>query len=93
MPSRSDEKLGIALATIGKLPVHGLRISLTGTCGWFIWCGERSDDADFFQSLHAGHVAEYLPLVEPYLSLPPGYRFVIAEGYEDVWFDPALSKS
>ncbi|WP_441294952.1 immunity protein Imm33 domain-containing protein [Massilia antarctica] len=28
--------------------------------------------------------------VVPYLSLPPGYRFQIADGYEDVWFDPAL---
>ena len=28
--------------------------------------------------------------VVPYLSLPPGYRFQIADGYEDVWFDLTL---
>jgi hypothetical protein len=45
---------------------------------------------DFYQALHVEHIAEYLPPIEPYLSLPPGYRFQIADGYEDVWFDPAL---
>ncbi|WP_459213513.1 immunity protein Imm33 domain-containing protein [Paraburkholderia caribensis] len=26
----------------------------------------------------------------PYLGLPPGWRFLIAEGYEDVWEDAKL---
>jgi hypothetical protein len=56
-----------------------------------IWGGgEASADADFYQTLHVVHIAEYLPSVEPYLSLPPGYRFQIADGHEDAWFDPAL---
>lgn len=85
------EKLGIAFASIGQFPINGLRVQLDGTCGWFIWCGgEASTDPDFYQPLHVTHIAEYLPLVEPYLSLPPGYRFQIADGHEDVWFDPAL---
>jgi hypothetical protein len=87
----AGEKLGIALATIGKFPINGLRIRAAGTCGWFIWAGgEVSTDPDFYQPLHVKHIAEYLPSVEPYLSLPPGYRFQIADGHEDVWFDPAL---
>jgi hypothetical protein len=91
VPSSADETLGIALATIGKLPINGLRIELEGTCGWFIWGGEAtSDDADFYQPLHVKHIAEYLPAVEPYLSLPPGYRFLIADGYDDIWCDPTL---
>lgn len=85
------EKLGIALATIGMLPINGMRIRLAGTCGWFIWCGgEPSSDPDFYQPLHIAHLADYLAAVQPYLSLPPGYRFQIAEGYEDVWFDQNL---
>jgi hypothetical protein len=89
-PSPS-EKLGIALATVGKLPINGLRIRHEGICGWFIWAGgDPSNDADFYQPLHVAHIADYLPSVEPYLSLPPGYRFQIAEGYENVWFDSAL---
>lgn len=90
-PPALEAKLGIALATIGKLPINGLRVRLDGTCGWFIWGdGEPSTDPDFYQPLHVAHVAEYLPSVEPYLSLPLGYRFQIADGHEDVWFDPAL---
>lgn len=90
-PPRTGEKLGIALATVGKLPINGLRVLLDGTCGWFIWGGEdASTDPDFYQPLHVEHIADYLPSVVPYLSLPPGYRFQIADGYEDVWFDSTL---
>ena len=90
-PPSAGEKLGIALSTIGALPINGLRIRVEGTCGWFIWAGEEASvDPDFYQPLHVEHIAEYLPSVEPYLSLPPGYRFQIADGHEDVWFDPAL---
>lgn len=90
-PPALGAKLGVALATIGELPINGFRVRLDGTCGWFIWGGgEASTDPDFYQPLHVAHVAEYLQSVEPYLSLPPGYRFQIADGYEDVWFDPAI---
>ena len=90
-PPGAGEKLGIALSTIGALPINGVRIHLEGTCGWFIWAGrEPSADPGFYQSLHVEHIDKYLPSVEPYLSLPPGYRFQIAVGHEDVWFDPAL---
>jgi len=90
-PPGGGEKLGIALSTIGALPINGLRLRVEGTCGWFIWTGvEASDDPDFYQPLHVEHITEYVPSVEPYLSLPPGYRFQIADGHEDVWFDPAL---
>jgi len=90
-PPVAGQKLGVALATVGKLPINGLRICLDGTCGWFIWCGKDASTApNFYQPLHVEHIAGYLPSVIPYLSLPPGYRFHIAEGYEDVWFDSTL---
>src|SRR5450830_293997 len=90
-PPSAGEKFGIALSTIGELPINGFRIRLEGTCGWFIWSGgEASVDPDFYQPLHVAHIAQYLPSVEPYLSLPPGYCFQIADGHEDVWFNPAL---
>jgi hypothetical protein len=91
MPPNPCEKLGIAVATVGKFPINGLRIHLDGTCGWFIWAGEEaSTDPDFYQPIHIEHIKEYFPSVEPYLALSPGYRFQIADGYEDVWFDPTL---
>ncbi len=87
-----DEKLGVAIETIGQLPIHGLRQKPeNGTCGWYIWCGgEMSEDPDFFEPLHVAHIREYLPEVEQYLSLPPGFRFLIAGEYEDVWNDPLI---
>jgi hypothetical protein len=92
-PPGGDEKVGIALGTLGRVPLNGLRHASEGdTCGWYIWAGEGepSDADDFFQPLHVHHLWERCPEVLPYLALPPGWRFLIAPGYEDVWYDPAL---
>jgi hypothetical protein len=87
-----NEKLGIALSTIGKKPINGLRHPIeNGTCGWYLWCGEElSKEEEFFKPLHVEHIKEYLPLVEKYLALPVGYRFLVTENYEDIWFDESL---
>jgi len=88
-----DLKVGIASnVRTGLQPVNGLRhLPEDGTTGWFIWAGEQfSEDAGFFVRLHVAHLAEWCPAVLPYLELPPGWRFLIAPGYEDVWQDPNL---
>lgn len=76
----------------GKLPLNGLRHSPTGdTCGWYLWAGEQLSDApDFFKPLHVFHLLERCPEIIRYLGLPPGWRFLIADDYEDVWFDAEL---
>lgn len=89
----AGSKLGIALSTLGELPIHGLRLKEEmGTNGWYIWCGgEMSKDDDFFSPLHIEHIDQFLPAISYYLALPPGYRFLVDDkGYEDVWFDPEL---
>jgi hypothetical protein len=59
--------------------------------GWYIWAGtELSASPDFFRPLHLTHVPEWCPAVMKYLGLPPGWRFLIADGHEDVWFDESL---
>ncbi len=86
-------KIGIALSTIGKTPINGLRHkSENGTNGWYIWCGEEmGKEDDFFSPLHVEHIAEYLPEVLEYLDLPAGYRFLIdGNNYEDVWYEQEL---
>ena len=90
--SHHDEKLGIALQTLGMLPINGLRQRPeNGTCGWYIWCGEQQGrEADFYQPLHVSHIRNHLPEVERYLSLPPGYRFLVAGEHEEIWYDSAL---
>ena len=92
LPSSGKEKLGIAIETIGKAPINGLRHSPeNGTCGWYIWCGEEMGEEDnFFKPLHISHISEYLPEIEQYLSLPPGYRFLVAGKQEEVWYDETL---
>lgn len=94
MEPAPDSRVGIALKTIGAMPVHGLRHPFDGeTNGWYLWCGEYSDDSNFFQPLHVEHLSHHLPQVEKFLSLPPGYRFLIDDsGYEDIWFDESLLK-
>jgi len=62
-----------------------------GTCGWYIWAGEEfSEDSDFFRPVRVSHLEEHCPEAIPYLALAPGYRFLVAPGYEDVWFDSSL---
>lgn len=88
-------KLGIALSTIGKQPINGLRHKPeNGTNGWFIWCGnELCKTESFFSPLHIEHISEYLPEIIEYLNLPPGYRFLIdGNDYEDIWFDNDVLK-
>src|SRR5262245_38243176 len=75
-----DLKVGIALRTIGLMPINALRHSPVGdTCGWCIWCGEHfSEDPDFFQPLHVSHLEEYRRPFVPYLALAPGWRMLLA---------------
>lgn len=89
VPPNAEEKLGIALSSLNKVPLHAVRgLAINGTCVWYIWGGEYSPDPDFYQPLHVAHIAEYCPQIHPYLALAPGWSFILAPGYEDVWFDP-----
>ncbi|WP_445367424.1 immunity protein Imm33 domain-containing protein [Methylomonas sp. BW4-1] len=92
VPSSSALKLGIAIASLSQLPLNALRLPQeNGTCGWYIWGGEVMSEApDFFQPLHVSHVPNYVPNLLPYLALAPGWRVLLAPGYEDVWFDDAV---
>ncbi len=85
-------KVGISLnIRDGILPINGLRCNPTGdTCGWYIWAGEWSDDAEFFKPLHVEHLSDWCPEALPFLQLPPGWRFLVAPDHEDVWFDEEL---
>lgn len=91
-PVAPEEKLGVSrLLGPRSIPVHGLRIPPSpGVSGWYLWAEDRTDDPDFFVPLHAIHLPERSPVCIPYLELPPGWRFVLAPGYEDIWFDERL---
>jgi hypothetical protein len=84
--------LGVAPALFGSdWPIMGIRHRpLGGVCGWYVWTGEFSPDPDFFQPSTAERVWDARPEVAGYLGLPPGWGFVIAPGYEDVWQDATL---
>jgi hypothetical protein len=86
-------KVGVARnVRDGTCPLNGLRHPPEGdTTGWFIWAGDDlPGDPGFFVPLHVAHLDEWCPSVIPYLGLPPGWRFLIAPGYEDVWEDRSL---
>jgi hypothetical protein len=51
---------------------------------------EFSTDLDFFQPMHAKHLRERCPEIIRFLALPPGWRFLVAGDYEDVWWDETL---
>jgi len=91
-PPEDIHKIGVSESALrGELPLHGLRHRPeSGTTGWFIWAGDWSGDPDFFKPLHLSHLTEDSPAVLPFLALPPGWRFMVAPGHEDVWFDGDL---
>jgi hypothetical protein len=92
-PAPRDLKVGIATnIREGALPINGVRHPLAGdTTGWYIWAGEEpSDDPEFFLPLHVEHLREWCPAAIRFLGLPPGWRFQIADDYEDVWEDRSL---
>lgn len=92
VPPVPTHKVGIALQTLGLVPLNAMRvIPANGTCGWYIWGGtETSDEADFYQPLCTSHLHKYAPALLPYINLGPGWRVLLAPGYEDVWFDERL---
>ncbi len=86
-------KLGLSRDfSLANYPLHGLRHRPeSGTCGWYIWAGDKFSEADdFFEPLHVSHIAEFYPDLLKYLGLAPGWRFLIAPNLEDVWFDSTL---
>jgi len=76
----------------GVLPLNGLRHPPSGeSSGWYIWAGESmGSEDDFFVPLHIEHLKDWCPQVIRFLGLAPGWRFLIADDYEDVWEDPSL---
>jgi hypothetical protein len=92
-PPLPAEKAGVALnVRDGVWPINGLRHPVAAdTTGWYIWAGEELSEApDFFAPVHIEHLATWCPIVVPYLALPPGWRFLLAPDYEDVWYDETL---
>ena len=88
-----DDRIGIALGTLHRIPINGMRIpALAGSSGWFIFGGlEASQDDDFYSPLCVSHLGKYCEIALPYLCLPAGWRFQIdPDGYEDVWYDETL---
>jgi len=86
-------KVGISLnVKAGIWPINGLRHPSEGdTTGWYIWAGEEfSTDPDFFVPLHVEHLKDWCPMIIKYWGLAPGWRFLLAPNYEDVWQDPEL---
>jgi hypothetical protein len=75
-----------------QIPINGQRHRPEGNMtGWWIWSTETFSEADdFFVPLCASHLHEVCPEILKYLGLAPGWRFLIAPGYEDVWFDENL---
>ncbi len=73
-------------------PINGLRHPVTeDTTGWYIWAGELYSTApDFFKPVHLYHLMDICPLIMKYMSLAPGWRFLVTDTYEDVWKDDTL---
>ncbi|MDC4865383.1 hypothetical protein NQ912_17600 [Acinetobacter baumannii] len=49
-----NEMVAIALDSLGKMPITGIRNILEEgeNISWFFYCGEFSEDDDFFKPMH-----------------------------------------
>lgn len=92
-PAPRHMKVGISKnVRDGILPINGLRHPPVGdTTGWYIWAGEEPGEGpDFFLPLHVEHLEDWCPSAMRFLGLPPGWRFLVADDYADVWEDLSL---
>lgn len=73
-------------------PINGLRHPPEGiTTGWYIWSGENFDpNPNKWEVVHVLHLFNDCPEIIKYLGLPPAWRFLIADNYDDVWSDEKL---
>jgi hypothetical protein len=94
--SSFDKIIGVALKSFDedRMPINGLRhpIENEQSTSWYIWAGEYSDDDNFFQPVHISHLLEICPKAINYLGLPSGWRFLVDNNYDDVWYDETLLK-
>jgi hypothetical protein len=94
VPIEARSRVGISLeALAGETPINGLRIRPDGSSsGWFVYSGVNAPSSaeDFYKPIHLVHLITRLPQIVPFLGLPPGWRFLLAEDYEDAWFDRNL---
>ena len=74
------------------VPINGARQASEGDeSGWYVWSGtERFDDPDFFVTMDVADLDDWCSYAMPYLALPAGYRFIIADEHEQVWFDKQM---
>ncbi|MEM1317522.1 MAG: hypothetical protein AAGF29_04595, partial [Pseudomonadota bacterium] len=80
-----------AQSPTGSKPLNGLRhLNNDGTSGWYIWSGEFSYADGFFQPMCASHLVDECPACLEFLGLAAGWRFLVNDGYEDVWYDKTL---
>ena len=90
----SHLKVGILLDVIDNIQlIPASRFQAEeSTSRWFIWTGEYSEDRDFFKLIDVVHLLEWCHLILPYLGLPSGAKFSIAEDGNDViaWKDLLL---
>lgn len=89
-PPAPGSRVGLALQTMGRIPIHGVRLAPGGgACGWYLYAGEEWSDApDFYQPLCVEHLEQYCKEALPFLGLPPGWRFLTdGQGYVDVWYE------
>jgi hypothetical protein len=92
-PPVPSSKVGIALQTMSRIPINGMRIPPTETtCGWYIYAGEEcSSDPHFYQPMCLEHLERHCRFALPFVCLPPGWRFLTdGRGYIDAWFDEQL---
>jgi hypothetical protein len=76
-----------------KIPINGLRHPPHGNMnGWYLWLGEIDfpDYPDYFEPVCMEHISDYKPEIIKFMGLPPGWRFLIAGDYEDIWYDENL---
>ncbi|WP_420477880.1 immunity protein Imm33 domain-containing protein [Brevundimonas sp. FT23028] len=94
-PVSERDIIGYSSIKSGLWPLNGLRHQPSkGYSGWYIWWGENlPGESDFFKPIHLNHVEFIGVNFRQYLSLEPGWRWLLAPDYVDVWFDANVAQN
>lgn len=76
----------------GVVPVEGVRYpSPNHMSGWWHTTDDYDGNIDSIKTVHFSHIIEKRPELAIYMGLPNGYRFLLGNKEESVWFDEKVA--
>lgn len=91
-PPRADQMVAVSVGVYEGDPVQGVRYHAPDhMTGWYATTARFNGDTRTLTVEHLYHLTAKRPDLARYVALPPGYRFDMTGGSDDVWFDVGVA--